>query len=153
MEQTNFIDVAGLTGQRIADIECVFGKSGEGDSMDTCLTFITLEDIGVINFPANGELRVSTVEPPAMSYPIDEGARAHVIGQAIREISFPGDGQGRPLPGSVAFLELENGYVLHEHRIEPAESGEASIWMYSPEEFPLVIVEEGLNLISYNGSV
>lgn len=114
----------------------MFSESlGENDWLDYVLTFIKLEKNGIINFPFSGAIDFGNVELDQRAQPISQDGYDLVIGQTIEELYYESDEENQPMQDWFAFIELSNGYVLHENRMAPHGTGAADLFFYTPEQF------------------
>src|SRR5688500_7594107 len=139
-----------LIGDKIIDIKMFSESQGENDWLDYVLTFITLEKNGVINFPFSGAINFGNVEIDQRAKPISDKGNALVVGQTIKELYYESDEENQPRNDWFAYIELNNGYVIHENRMAPNGTGAANLFMYTQEQFLEMRNDGENNLIPLN---
>ncbi|MFT4017781.1 MAG: hypothetical protein QM668_12525 [Agriterribacter sp.] len=136
-----------LIGARIIDVKIFSESRGENDWLDYILTFITLENCGTINFPFSGATDFGTVVLDDRAEPISERGYNLIVGQKIKELYYESDEENQPRNDWFAYIELDNGYVIHENRMAPNGTGAANLFLYTQEQFIELKNEEVNNLI------
>jgi hypothetical protein len=136
-----------LIGDKIVDVKMFSESQGEDDWLDYVLTFLILEKNGVINFPFSGATDFGNVELDLRANPISDKGQILVIGQTIEELYYECDGEDRPRNDWFAYIELSNGYVIHENRMAPNGTGGANLFLYTKEQFAEKLSDEDVNLI------
>lgn len=136
-----------LIGARIIDVKIFSESRGENDWLDYILTFITLENCGTINFPFSGATDFGTVVLDDRAEPISERGYNLIVGQKIKELYYESDEENQPRNDWFAYIELDNGYVIHENRMAPKGTGAANLFLYTQEQFIELKNEEVNNLI------
>ncbi len=115
--------------------------------LDYILTFILLENSGTINFPFSGAKDFGTVTLDKRAKPISEKGHSLIVGQRIKELYYESDEENKPRDDWFAYIELDNGYVIHENRMAPNGTGAANLFLYSQEQFIKLKNEEDNNFI------
>ncbi|MBN8789954.1 MAG: hypothetical protein J0I84_22965 [Terrimonas sp.] len=136
-----------LIGARIIDVKIFSESRGENDWLDYILTFITLENCGTINFPFSGATDFGTVVLDDRAEPISERGYNLIVRQKIKELYYESDEENQPRNDWFAYIELDNGYVIHENRMAPNGTGAANLFLYTQEQFIELKNEEVNNLI------
>jgi len=136
-----------LLGDKIIDIKMLQESQGENDWLDYVLTFIELHKNGIINFPFAGALDFGNVILDTKAEPISSKAHPIVVGQTIKELYYESDEEDQPRNDWFAFIELSNGYVIHENRMAPHGTGAANLFMYDSQQFLEMKKSEEYNLI------
>ena len=136
-----------LIGDKIIDIKMFSESQGENDWVDYILTFITLEKNGVINFPFSGAIDFGNVILDERAKSISETGQAMIIGQTIKELYYEFDEENTPRNDWFAYIELDNGYVIHENRMAPYGTGGANLFLYTQEQFLKIKNDEENNLL------
>jgi hypothetical protein len=144
----NSTSIRHLIGDRIIDIKMFSESQGENVWLDYILTFITLESSGTINFPFSGATDFGTVVLDNRAKPISEMGHSLIVGQRIKELYYESDEEDQPSNDWFAYIELENGYVIHENRMAPNGTGGANLFLYTQDQFMKLKNEEDNNLIA-----
>jgi hypothetical protein len=140
-------DIQALLGDRIVDIKMFSDSRGENDWLDYVLTFIKLEKNGIVNLPFSGAMDFGNVELDERAQSISKEAYEIVIGQTIKELYYESDEENQPRQDWVAFIELSNGFVLHENRMAPNGTGAANLSLYTQDQFLAMKNDIEYNLI------
>lgn len=127
--------IAAILGDKITDIKMYYEPQGENDWLDTVLTYIFLENNGIINFPFSGDTEFINVAFDTRAKPINEKAIPNIIGQTIIDIYYTYDEAGEPDFEWVALIQLSNGFVINENRMAPHGTGAANLFLYTSEQF------------------
>jgi hypothetical protein len=136
-----------LIGDKIVGIKMFSESQGENDWLDYILTFITLEKNGIINFPFSGAVNFGNVELDERAKPISDNENTFIIGQTIKELYYESDEEGVPRNDWLAYIELDNGYVIHENRMAPYGTGGANLFLYTQDQFENMKKDEENNLL------
>lgn len=145
---SNKIDIHQLIGDTITDIKMYYEPQGENGWLDTVLTYITLKNNRITTFPFSGDLNFENVTLDTKAESISAKAHALIVGQTIKEVWYDLDENDELATDRMAFIELSNGFVIHENRMAPHGTGAANLFMYDAKQFLEKRTSKDHNLIS-----
>lgn len=131
------INMASLLGDTITAVTIFHEDHGENGWLDYSISYLTLQKNGIIHFPSPpaGSMEIENVVPDARARDISQKIKPYIIGQPIAELYYKFHEADDPDWDEVAFIELGNGYVIHERRMAPKGTGAANLFLYSREQF------------------
>ncbi|KRD11038.1 hypothetical protein ASE21_04775 [Flavobacterium sp. Root901] len=141
-------DISLLLGDKILDVKILYGQEGINNWLDTSLTFIRLEQNGIICFPFSGDKDFENSGIEKNSKAISDKWKAIIYNSKIVDIFYILDEAMNFDDTQSAYIVLDNGYVLDENRMSPSGLNGADLFCRTTDEFEKEITDNGIKIYS-----
>lgn len=142
-------DINLLLGDKILDVKIYYGKEGINNWLDTCITFIKLDQNGIICFPFSGDEHYENSVIEKNSKSITDKWKPIIYNTKIADIYYFLDEDELTFDNTqVAYIVLDNGFILEENRMSPSGIGGADLFCRTIEEFKKEITVNRIKIYS-----